>query len=1661
MTMNSYRNPDRHPGITVPAKRSGLKHGSSTYRRHSGTTLLALCILLCAGSVQAVFPPPNTNNAALGYWPFSDTNWLSQARYAPISFTNLVNAANLGDGNCLLIDSTNAAWLRYKIIENDGTTNLTVKSGTLSLWFAPAWAGTNESGGTGPGDWGRLIEVGDYTTNASYGWWSLYVDPQGVNIHFSAQGNDGSETDLSAPIDWQTNQWHNIAVTYAPTNGSATNLALYLDGALATNGPGLASWPSPDVLTNGFFVGSANDGMTQAHGMLDDLRTYNYPRDAATIRILYGVFGINYYGNPARANIFSAPSEPSLAPTFNAVTGRGYLIQLTNSVACVTNVNVWITNAVATMASNGTNMNLTFTIIGGQNGVLYDVFANSVLDFSTNRALAWAWMGQGQHCVTYMLTNLPIAGAFFILGTPQDTDVDGLTDAYERLVSKTNPFLWDTDGDGKGDGWEVLIGTDSLSYDFPSPLELPAVGSSHLRILAPDLLEMVRVSADTNVWNFVTNGILTAPSTNQFQVKSGGTSINVTQAGFKRRPLYAPIEQYDLRIENTVYLRLASTNWATSNATVEVTTTNTALWPATMRFVSVNNPLRYGPTIHVNQAGYSPTFQKKAMIGYYLGSLGEMQISTNLGFMLVNASSGSQVYPASGLATLTARPDDFASWGTAGSTPIPQYQMVLEADFTSFTTAGQYQLVVPGLGASYPFRIDEGTMMDLARTYALGLYHQRCGSGTNGLQVNDAQFTRFSHPNCHTTNASVPLPVASYQSAWDIISNTYGNVTYTANVDNPPQLAAAVTNYSAVLFGYSNNPALGIDVSGGHHDAGDYSKYTLNSAMLVHLLTFAADNLGLTNFDNFGVPESSNGTPDILDEAKWEADFLAKMQDTDGGFYFLVYPKTGEYDGGGHVLPQNGDPQIVWPKSTSATAAAVGALAEIGSSPAFRRYFGTNVAGNYLTKAQLGWAFLTNAINRYGKDGCYQRFTHYGDDFTHDDELAWAASSLFAATGNTNYLAKLFKWYPNPADTNAHNGYSFKRYNSTNNFPASSNLFVAVAYLPNTNNVLNTTNKMWFTIFDSEGQKVVTNRSESAIPHITDIPLITNKLYVLKTNLNANPNTLGQIGALDMVAQLVGNCHVTWQFGWKRCFFGYGCAVRDYAFAARSGRLNTTNLNPAYLAQCETEITNRALDLRTWSTNNAYGTSLDPNTKNPYSPEFYFAGDRTFDLAVADRISPGPANTNAIIENLNYEAGRNPINVSRITGLGSYRQREIVDQFSENNPLAVLPKSGVPLGNISDTFYYTDLYGPMDPLCFPTVARGSNFFALYDRWAEVHNVTTEFVHPQTAQAFISAGYLVTSASLRTQMWQRASASIVFPNGFPAFSTKCVAQLSTTQDLSNAQIVWDSGSAPWNFLGQDPTFGTNFTFIPATVGDNHNLQAEAVLPDGRRVFVVTNFSVWDPVNGGTNFLNDTNTIALYHFDDTNNPFADASGNGYNLTKSGNVTLTNNANWMRSPTGYVARFQNPGDQLALQSTQQIPDSVILPGNGPSPQHPLTIEARIYPRAYKGDGQQILGLFQDFDTQWNVYLYAAADLAPTGVANTNKFFSPTQWNQFVALNTWNQVRITFDTNGLTSLYLNGTLRGTSTTAPHYERLNSWILTLGNFDGDIDEVRISNIVR
>jgi hypothetical protein len=436
-------------------------------------------MLICSlTAAYGQFLPPGgggTNSGPtyipLDTWSFYDnTNWTSDSGFPPVSFTNLAYS-DLGDGASLVVASTNQAWLQFNVVEAKGVTNLSVSAGTVMFWFAPAnWAGTNQ-GGTGPGEYGRLLEVGSYTPDSSYGLWSIYVDPAGANLYFSTQTNDLSSnltTYVTAPIAWTTNFFHFVVLTYSPTN-----TALYLDGGLVTNGPPLTIYPGPNVLANGFYIGSDSNGIYQAQGMFNSLATYNVPLDPGTIQQIfteeYGWYIMSPW-NTAMFKFTSGDSSPSTGPTPNVVTGQGNLIltNLSNDGVYGTNQNqVWIINTTASVASDG-NMNVTFTIEGGQDGYYYDVFVGTGLTSPLGKG-NWSWQGQGQRRQQCSLSELPQGTIFLILGSPQDSDGDGLTDAYENLVSHTDPHNPNSNLDGILDGWEILLGLNPTINNFTSP----------------------------------------------------------------------------------------------------------------------------------------------------------------------------------------------------------------------------------------------------------------------------------------------------------------------------------------------------------------------------------------------------------------------------------------------------------------------------------------------------------------------------------------------------------------------------------------------------------------------------------------------------------------------------------------------------------------------------------------------------------------------------------------------------------------------------------------------------------------------------------------------------------------------------------------------------------------------------------------------------------------------------------------------------------------------------------------------------------------------------------------------------------------------------------------------------------------------------------------
>jgi hypothetical protein len=292
-----------------------IKRGGISSRKLNSIlarTFIVAGFLFCsnASPAQGITPPPDPN-FQLNTWSFDDTSWYSDLGYAPLSFTNLNNPPSF-DGNAVQVDSTNAASLQYNIVESDGTTNLTFNQGTIEVWVLPDW-----NSGTGSGNWGRLIDVGAYSTNTPSSWWSLYFSPDGSSLYFSSETNGVFTNYLNYPISWDTNTWHFVALTY-----NRFRSQLYVDGQLATNGAGAFYLPSANVVSNGFFVGSDNTGMAQSRSLIDDLATYNYALSADDITNDYAA-GLQIMGGGSHGDIEGPPGSGGSTNTYSP-DGSGY-----------------------------------------------------------------------------------------------------------------------------------------------------------------------------------------------------------------------------------------------------------------------------------------------------------------------------------------------------------------------------------------------------------------------------------------------------------------------------------------------------------------------------------------------------------------------------------------------------------------------------------------------------------------------------------------------------------------------------------------------------------------------------------------------------------------------------------------------------------------------------------------------------------------------------------------------------------------------------------------------------------------------------------------------------------------------------------------------------------------------------------------------------------------------------------------------------------------------------------------------------------------------------------------------------------------------------------------------------------------------------------------
>jgi endoglucanase len=275
------------------------------------------------------------------------------------------------------------------------------------------------------------------------------------------------------------------------------------------------------------------------------------------------------------------------------------------------------------------------------------------------------------------------------------------------------------------------------------------------------------------------------------------------------------------------------------------------------------------------------------------------------------------------------------------------------ADFSAFSTPGRYYLEVPEAGRSYAFDIGRTAY---GRAYYLAMrsyYGQRCGTAVDL----GPEFPQYRHAECHRNGA------------WHASSGKQG---------------VRLSQY-------------------GWHDAGDYGRYVVNSGLSTGTLLWTWELFGERVMRiSLNIPESGNGTPDLLNEVRWNLQWMLSMQDDDGG----VWHKQTSENFPGFILPERDnstsyaigtgtDPY----KSSCATGdfAAVMAVAQ-------RLYerFDAGFAARAGDAAARAWTWLGTHPNVVFRNPANVVTGEYGDGDCSDERL-WAAAELWRSTGEEQY----------------------------------------------------------------------------------------------------------------------------------------------------------------------------------------------------------------------------------------------------------------------------------------------------------------------------------------------------------------------------------------------------------------------------------------------------------------------------------------------------------------------------------------------------------------------------------------------------------------------------------------------------------------------------------
>ncbi|MDR1761613.1 MAG: glycoside hydrolase family 9 protein [Bacteroidales bacterium] len=276
------------------------------------------------------------------------------------------------------------------------------------------------------------------------------------------------------------------------------------------------------------------------------------------------------------------------------------------------------------------------------------------------------------------------------------------------------------------------------------------------------------------------------------------------------------------------------------------------------------------PYISIDQFGYLPESQKIAILR-----------SPEIGF-----DSTENYIPAKKYALVDAKTKKtvFSAVPTVwhnGATDLSSGDKAWHFDFSAVTQEGTYYVLDSEKNVkSYEFEISANVYKNVLKQAFKVFYYQRAGFPKDAKYATEAWADGASH-------------------------------------------LGELQDKNCRKWGSADDASTERDVQGGWYDAGDFNKYTNWTADYINYLLLAYEENPSAWTDDFGIPESGNGIPDIIDEVLFGIKHLLRLQQEDGSVISVVALDQASPPSAAKGQSLWGDP------STSATLSAATSYAYV------------------------------------------------------------------------------------------------------------------------------------------------------------------------------------------------------------------------------------------------------------------------------------------------------------------------------------------------------------------------------------------------------------------------------------------------------------------------------------------------------------------------------------------------------------------------------------------------------------------------------------------------------------------------------------------------------------------------------------------------------------